>query len=155
MHACMPACLMSIAAQPTPWPEEPLEAGAGNCRMVGKKKHEPESLRVCLACSGAAKSAEEAEHVCEALCRSGVVLCANNVVYLKPQEVAEIIMRARTHPLPAHTHSPAAHFSCADAILRTVTHLPACRLMRTDALCMPSLTDRAMEKMCMARRQCG
>jgi hypothetical protein len=33
--------------------------------------------------------------VCEALCRSGVLLCANNVVYLKPQEVAEIIMRAR------------------------------------------------------------
>ena len=46
-----------------------------------------------VTCSGAAKSDEEAERVCEALKNAGIVLRVGDMVYLKPEEVVEIILR--------------------------------------------------------------
>ena len=40
-----------------------------------------------------AQSAEDAERICEALRSAGVVLRVGNVVYLRPQEVTEMILR--------------------------------------------------------------
>ncbi len=47
----------------------------------------------CPLRSGAAASDKEAERACEALRNSGVILRVNNLVYLRPQEVTEMIMR--------------------------------------------------------------
>ena len=54
-----------------------------------------------VTCSGAAKSDEEAERVCEALKNAGIVLRVGDTVYLKPEEVVEIILRVSS-PLFFH-----------------------------------------------------
>lgn len=52
-------------------------------------------MEPCGPCSGAAQSDEEAERVCEALKNAGIVLRVGSVVYLRPQEVVEMVMRVR------------------------------------------------------------
>lgn len=57
-------------------------------------------MRACffkhvLPRSGVAGSEQDAEEICEALDRSGVVLKVKNLVYLRPLEVAEIIYQVR------------------------------------------------------------
>ncbi len=47
------------------------------------------------ACSGAAQSENEAEHICEALRAAGIVLKVGDLVYLRPQEVTAMVMRVR------------------------------------------------------------
>lgn len=72
--------------------------------------------------------------MCQALCRSGVVLCARNIVYLKPQEVAETIMRARTPPLAHIKFFALLRFSCAGAISLLPCKAPGMQTYRK-ALC--------------------
>jgi hypothetical protein len=50
-----------------------------------------------LPCSGAAKSNEEAERICEALRHAGIVLRVGDMIYLRPQDVVEIIMRVSAY----------------------------------------------------------
>ena len=45
--------------------------------------------------SGAAGSPEDAGHLCEALRAAGVVIRVGGTVYLRPDEVAEIVLKAR------------------------------------------------------------
>ena len=46
-----------------------------------------------MPCSGAAQSDEEARRVCEALAHAGIVLRFGDCVFLRPQDVVEIMMR--------------------------------------------------------------
>ena len=62
-----------------------------NCSREAAVIEEAEPAMV--TCSGAAKSDEEAERVCEALKNAGIVLRVGDMVYLKPEEVVEIILR--------------------------------------------------------------
>lgn len=47
--------------------------------------------RVLLHCSDISPSREDAQQVCDALDRAGVVLRVKDLVYLRPLEVAEIL----------------------------------------------------------------
>jgi DnaJ-class molecular chaperone len=49
----------------------------------------------CSKCSGAAATEQEAERICEALRAAGVVLRVRDMVFLRPQEVTEMVMRVR------------------------------------------------------------
>jgi hypothetical protein len=49
------------------------------------------------ACSGAADTEEEAHARADALVHAGVVLRFNGIVYLKPQEVSELVYRVSDH----------------------------------------------------------
>ncbi|EIE18201.1 DUF607-domain-containing protein [Coccomyxa subellipsoidea C-169] len=53
----------------------------------------PELLQMCKD-SGAAQSDAEAERICEALRAAGIVLKVGDLVYLRPQEVTAMVMRA-------------------------------------------------------------
>ncbi|BDA47814.1 Calcium uniporter protein 6, mitochondrial [Coccomyxa sp. Obi] len=53
----------------------------------------PELLQMCKD-SGAAHSDSEAERICEALRAAGIVLKVGDLVYLRPQEVTAMVMRA-------------------------------------------------------------
>ena len=46
-----------------------------------------------LTASGAAGSPEEAGHLCEALRAAGVVVRVGGIVFLRPDEVAETILK--------------------------------------------------------------
>ena len=46
-----------------------------------------------LSCSGAAQSDEEAGRVCEALAHAGIVLKIGDNIFLRPQDVIEMVMR--------------------------------------------------------------
>jgi hypothetical protein len=50
-------------------------------------------LPLCGPCSGAADTEEEAHARADALVHAGVVLRFNGIVYLKPQEVSELVYR--------------------------------------------------------------
>ena len=50
-------------------------------------------VTACMPCSGAAQSDEEAGRVCEALAHAGIVLRFGDCVFLRPQDVVEIMMR--------------------------------------------------------------
>ena len=65
---------------------------SGLLQQIGCKVTEQADPAI-VTCSGAAKSDEEAERVCEALKNAGIVLRVGDMVYLKPEEVVEIILR--------------------------------------------------------------
>ena len=50
-------------------------------------------VTACMPCSGAAQSDEEAGRVCEALAHAGIVLRFGDCIFLRPQDVVEIMMR--------------------------------------------------------------
>jgi hypothetical protein len=50
----------------------------------------------CVARSGAADTEEEAHARADALVHAGVVLRFNGIVYLRPQEVSELVYRVRS-----------------------------------------------------------
>ena len=58
-----------------------------------------------LPCSGAAQSDEEAVRVCEALAHAGIVLRFGDCVFLRPQDVVEIMMRVN-HSIGLRSTSP-------------------------------------------------
>ena len=65
------------------------------CKVVctdGFKQHNQQSNALC-ACSGAASSREEAERVCEAINTAGGVLRVQGLVYLRPLDVADTILK--------------------------------------------------------------
>lgn len=68
----------------------------------------PSGLWVVLACAcrRAADTEEEAEERAEVLAKAGVVLRFNGMVYLRPQEVSELVYRVRATQPPRST---AAH----------------------------------------------
>ena len=51
-----------------------------------------------LTASGAAGSPEEAGHLCEALRAAGVVVRVGSIVFLRPDEVAETILKVCALP---------------------------------------------------------
>ena len=55
------------------------------------------SLSIDWHRSGAAQTDEEAGRVCEALAHAGIVLRFGDCVFLRPQDVVEIMMRV-SHP---------------------------------------------------------
>ncbi len=56
-----------------------------------------------MPCSGAATTSEEVESLCAALSTAGVVMRYGNIVYLKPEEVEELLLRVRGVPGDAQT----------------------------------------------------
>ena len=72
-----------------------------------------------VMCSGAAKSQEEAERICEALRTAGVVLRAYDVVYLKPDDITETILRVRMAPC---VHVEAAQTFILPCLPRIIEH---------------------------------
>ena len=52
-----------------------------------------QDLKVRCLCSGAAQTDEEAGRVCEALAHAGIVLRFGDCIFLRPQDVVEIMMR--------------------------------------------------------------
>lgn len=53
-------------------------------------------------CSGAADTEEEAHARADALVHAGVVLRFNGIVYLKPQEVSELVYRVSSSSSSRH-----------------------------------------------------
>lgn len=68
------------------------------------------TLSFCCAhrCSGAADTEDEAHRRADALVQAGVVLRFNGIVYLKPQEVSELVYRVRTRSAKVEPHAGAA-----------------------------------------------
>ena len=77
---------------------------------------------VLVMCSGAAKSQEEAERICEALRTAGVVLRAYDIVYLKPEEITDTILRVRMHS----GHPPCCMEHHMDRLAGTVRGMRQC-----------------------------
>lgn len=63
-------------------------------------------LLIC-DCRGAADTEDEAHKRADVLVDAGVVLRFNGVVYLRPQEVSELVYRVGCHTEPCAPSSPA------------------------------------------------
>lgn len=92
MHACKGGLAWSCAATQRCIHGEPSTRNANSANSISSTQlHKALNLNT-LPRSGAALTDEDAERLCAALQRSGILLRHHNLVYLQAGDIAEVVM---------------------------------------------------------------